>query len=239
MNRSLLALFPLLMACAVSGAPAPKPQLFVSGWEKPVDPDRDCNIRREKGTLIMEMPGRDHDYDPLRKQFNAPRLFREHEIEGDFTMQVRVRIDCQPSVQSTVDGKPPSVSAGFLVILPANAPSVCHRNELETSRKGSGAEGYVAIRQWFHHKRQGGKLAKNGTVIEKGWKGDAYLRLDRRDGDLGFSISRDGENWKGLCLTVGIREKLKVGLAAYSTSTEPSKVVFDHFRLTQDRKKKQ
>ncbi len=239
MNRSLLALVTLLLACAALAAPVPKRQPFMSGWEKPVDPDKDCTIKREKDTLTMQMPGRDHDYDPCRGRFNAPRLMREREIEGDFTMQFRVRIDCEPSVQSSVDGQPSSVSAGFLVILPTNAPAVCIRMEFRASRKGSDVQGYIDTRQWGHHKRQGGKIVEGGKGPENRWKGDAYLRLERRDGDLCDYISSDGEKWKGLGMIVGIREKLKVGLAAYSSSTDPSKVQFDRFKLTQDRKKKQ
>lgn len=239
MNRSFFALAALLFTCAALAAPAPTPQPFVSGWEKPVDLDKDCTIKREKGTLIMEMPGRDHDYDPCRGRFNAPRLLRERQIEGDFTIQVRVRIDGQPSVQSTVVGQPSSVSAGLLVILPKNSPGVCIRMESRASRKGGGVKGYLELRHWGHHQRQGGKIVEGGKGPEKEWKGDAYLRLERRDGDLCDYISSDGEDWKAIGAIGGVREKLKVGLVACSSSSEPSKIQFDHFKLIQDRKKKQ
>src|SRR5579885_2556325 len=153
MIRPHFVLATFLVTCCVLAAPAPKPQPFVSGWDNPIDPDKDCTIKREKDTLIMEMPGSDHDYDPYRGRFNAPRLLREREIEGDFEMQVRVRIDDQPSVHSTVDGRPASVSAGFLVILPNDSPSVCVRMELRESRKGGGVEGCIELRQWGHHQR--------------------------------------------------------------------------------------
>lgn len=84
-------------------------------------------------------------------------------------------------------------------------------------------------------------LRKNrlsGKVLAKGWKGDPYMRLERQDGDLSISISSDGKTWKVLATVVGTREKLKVGLATYSTSSEPSKIQFDQFKLTVARKKK-
>lgn len=75
MNRSLYAVAVLLLVCAVWAIPVPEP--FMSGWGNPVDPDRDCKIRRDSGTLIFEMPGTVHEYDPYFKRTNAPRLLRE------------------------------------------------------------------------------------------------------------------------------------------------------------------
>jgi hypothetical protein len=112
MTRSLFALAALFLVCAAFAAPAPGP--FVSGWGSPVDPDRDCKIRRDNDALIIEMPGTDHDYDPLRERVNAPRILRD--FEGDFDMQLRVRIDCSPSIKSTVKGQPSYVAGGFLII---------------------------------------------------------------------------------------------------------------------------
>lgn len=235
MNRSLFTLAALLLTPAILAAPAPKPQPFVSGWEKSVDPDKDCNIKRVEDTLIMELPGRDHDYDPCRGQFNAPRLLREREIEGDFVMQVRVRIDGQTSVQSTVDGRPSSVLAGFLVILPTNAQTMCMRIEFGAVLNGSGVEGCVPFRSWGYSKKRG-RIVEGGQVLEKGWKGNAYLRLDRRGGSFNYSISSDGEDWKSLGGMGGLREKLKIGLAAYSTSAQPSKVIFDQFQINPRKK---
>lgn len=239
MARSLFALAALLMTtCAVLAAPTPKPHLFVSGWEKPVDPDKDCTIKRDKDTLIMEMPGRDHDYNPLRRQFNAPQLFREREFEGEFVMEVRVRIDCQPSAQSTVDGQPSSVSAGFLVMLPQNVPLMCYRMELRASRKGSGVHYFFDVRRWFQGIRQAGRIVEGAKGRDDEWKGDAYLRLERQDGNLGFAISSDGENWKRSGAIGGVKEKLKIGLAAYSTSTDPSRVVFDQLTIRHGEQKR-
>lgn len=232
MTRSLCVLPALMLAYTTLAAPAPQPKPFVSGWGKPVDPDRDCKFTRDKGALIIEIPGSNHEYNPRRGELNAPRLFRERDIEGDFAKQVRVQIDCRPSIQSTVEGQPTFVATGFLVILPDHASLACIRMEFGVSRKDSGEDRYAALIKWNHEKVQGGPF-----FLENGWKREAYLKLERQGGDLTFSISLDGEKWKGLGVTVGIREKLKVGLAAYSTSTEPSKVRFDQLKLKRGKKK--
>ena len=111
---SVLLLGVLLLACAALAVPAPKPSL--RGWGDPVNPDQDCKIRFDRGVLSIEMPGTAHEYDPARKRFNAPRIVRE--IEGEFNLQVRIRIDCPPSAQSSLEGHPAYVAAGFLTLYP-------------------------------------------------------------------------------------------------------------------------
>ncbi|HEY7329380.1 MAG TPA: hypothetical protein VH592_17190 [Gemmataceae bacterium] len=247
MGRSHLSLAILLLACAALAAPAPQPRPFITGWETPIDPDRDCKITREKGCLIIEIPGSDHSYSPLRGQRNAPRLFREREIEGDFEMQVRVRIDSRPSDQSTIEVPPSFLTAGFLVILPDSAPLdyISYGYGLEATRTESGVERFFFVRslvskdkrpkngQWLKEKPTINQ--ERGVIVKRGWEGDVYLRLQRRRGnfaDLAFSISPDGEKWEGLVGTAGIREKLKIGVIACSTSSKPSKIQFDLIKLT-------
>lgn len=246
MTRSLFTLAVLLLACAALAAPAPKP--FASGWGNPVNLDRDCKIRRGEDSLIIEMPGSDHDYNPRRGKFNAPRLFYEREFDRDFLMQVRVRIDCRPPMQSMVEGQPSYVAAGFLVI-PPDSPSsshICSRLALGAVRTENDVEGCIDLRDWLHVDPDFRRKHPDVNIFErrvrkesaKGWKCEAYLRVERQDRGLGFSASSDGKNWKlSSRMAIGSQEKLKVGLAAYSTSSEPSKVRFDQLKLTRGKKK--
>lgn len=238
MSRSLCALATLLLPFAALAAPAPVP--FVSGWDKPVDPDKDCTIRREKGTLTIEMPGTFHEYNLHRKILNAPRLLRD--IEGDFEMEVRLRLDCRPSVQSAVKDLLSYVSAGFLIIPPDNFGIAFYRSEYRLGGQGVEAEGCAAM---LDQARERGET--NGVMTNKhpDWpfksKPDyVYLRLERQGDLLGIDISPDRETWKGIGGGgfVGLPAKLKVGLAAFSTSTDPSKVVFDQLKITRGKKRK-
>ncbi|HEY7327346.1 MAG TPA: hypothetical protein VH592_06900 [Gemmataceae bacterium] len=117
-----------------------EPSEFVSGWGDAVDPDKDCKIHRTKDALTIEMPGTDHDYDPIRKRFNAPRL--PSELEGKFDVQVRVRIEYRPSVESTVNDQFSFVSAGFLLIYPETDHSICYRTEIAVSQQGTSRGAY-------------------------------------------------------------------------------------------------
>ncbi len=263
MIRSLSALPALLLTCAALAAPAPEP--FMSGWGNPIDASRDCKISRKGDHLTIEMPGTDHDYDPIRKQFNAPRIVRD--IEGDFDLRLRVCIDCRPSARSTVKGLPSCVSAGFLLIFPDTSQTTCmnfafglsqpgiQRNRYAVAPlllddpkkkirgKGIGEDGYAATKDYVYVSRP--PVMKQFHIIgDSGWKDwpfpkktdYAYLRLEQRDGLISFFIGPDGDKWTRLSAHSGPPPKFKLGLAAFSTSTEPSKVRFDQLRLSQGKK---
>ncbi|HEY7328127.1 MAG TPA: hypothetical protein VH592_10825 [Gemmataceae bacterium] len=268
MNRSLYVLTALLLACAALAAPAPQP--FVSGWGHPIDPDRDCKITRDKGVLTIEMPGGDHDYDTARDRLNAPRFVRE--FEGDFEIQVRIRIDSLPSAKSTAKdaseddyaglglefprerrkplqrdlfshpkGLPSFVAAGFLVIPPRPFCELFRRSQYGVAGAGKGKEGFATQLS----RDDGGGLGYKACNREwGGWPFEAkpeyvYLRLIRKGFLLDYSISPDGKSWVSIggINLLGLPSKLTVGLAAYSTSTDPSKIRFDQLKLTQGKKK--
>lgn len=252
-----------------------KPWEFVSGWADPVDLDKDCKIKRDKDSLTIEMPGTDHDYDPVRERFNAPRLISD--LEGDFDLQVRVRIDYRPSAKSTVDGQPSFVSAGFLLLYPETSHYICIRMDYAVSQQGSKreayavapnlaeprrktpapkgveADSYAVMKTWWGSTQRKGKKIEwdrgmprhlTDTIWERGWqkwplpqKADyAYLRLENWDEWSRFFISPDGEKWTQLVFAP-MPKKCKLALAAYSTSTEPSKVRFDQLKLARGKKR--
>lgn len=277
MRRSLYVLVGFSLVYAALAAPAPDP--LAKGWGSLVNPDKDCKLRRDSSTLSIEMPGTDHDYDPLRKRLNAPRILRE--VEGEFDMQVRIRIDCPPSAKSTAKGHPPCVSAGFIMIFPETYKynSICMRLDYgrmqqrigidafavepllappqkgKASRKGLGEDGYIFFKDWNFKEKVSDKLEVTidrqrvrhvrPFLFDDGWrdwpmpkKADCvYLRIEQREKRITFFMSPDGEKWTGVMNRhPAMPAKSKVGLAAYTTSSAPSKVRFDRVRFTQGRK---
>ncbi len=237
MARSLLALAAFLLMSPAFAAPAPEP--FMKGWGNPMDPDKDCKIRRGSGALTIEMPGTVHEYNVHRKLLNAPRILRD--IEGDFKLEVRVRIDCCPSDQSSVKDLPSYVSAGVLIIPPASDGMAFYSTRYRVGGQGDEADGCAEL---LDQARERGQVSGVWTNKHPDWPfkskpNHVYLRADRQGELLGMFISPDRKNWKvvGGGLKVGLPSKLTVGLAAFSTSTDPSKVVFDQLTFTQGKKR--
>lgn len=278
MKRSLHVPVGVLLAHVALAAAAPEPS--AKGWNNPEDPHKDCKIQREGNALSIEMPGTDHDYDPLRKQLNAPHILRE--IQGNFELQVRIRIDCPLAAQSTVKGRHPCVSAGFVMIFPDRYPhrSFCRRLDYgivqqrigiddfavkpllphpqieKETRKGIGEDGCVLYKDWIF----GVKISDNREVTiererlqqsrpriwDRGWrdwpipkKADCvYLGIEQWDKGIAFFLSPDGEKWIRVTSCIPpLPAKSKVGLAAYTTSPEPSKVRFDQIKFSQGTEK--
>jgi hypothetical protein len=122
------------------------------------------------------------------------------------------------------------------------------------SQKINGEDGYAAAKVWFANGGQKPDMTWDRSLLGavrkargREWKnwplpkelGPVYLRLERRrDLEFRFSISPDGDKWTLIEQSfIASSAKLKVGLAAYTTSTEPSKVRFDQIKLNQGKKK--
>ena len=246
MIRLICSLLLLLIAYVVFAAPAPK-----GGWDRPIDPVDDCKIISKKGTVTIELPGTYHDLSPKRNRFNAPRLLRD--VEGDFVMQVRVCGSFRPSAKSSVEGKSPRVAAGLVLIAPdkdyIRLEYESYRYMEELRRKGNGGE---KVERRKGDLRNGPAFKMLGTQnvqgeLEPPWKQDhqakeeqIYLRFERQGNVFRQAISPDGKAWTTFASSEGflnLPRTLKVGLAAYSTSTEPFKVRFDQFKLIRAKKK--
>jgi hypothetical protein len=231
MCRSILALVLLGATCTLLAAPAPK-----SIWDRPIDPDRDCKIVIKDGIATIKLPGTDHDLAPKRGRFNAPRLLRD--LTGDFVMQVRVSGSFRPSAKSAVDKEEPSVAAG-LVLIPAD--DNCIRLEYGAYCRKGEQRSCPAFRM------RGEKIVNIELDWQVPWKldpagekeGHVYLSLERRGNFIYEAYSPDGKKWTYDIKVVikGLPEKVEVGLAAYSTSTEPFKVRFDQFKLIRGERK--
>jgi len=225
MSRSLCAAAYFLTVCAVVAAPVPADRPWITGWDKSVDPDKDCKFTINADALTIEAPGKDHDIAIERGLMNSPRLLRD--VEGDFTAQVRVAGVFQPSNESTTNERIPFVGAGLLLMADDQTYVRLERAALVTGGETK------TFANW--ELRQDGKwvLAGDASVLPLEDK-ETYLRLTREGDNLLASVSPDGKEWKELkTLEVKLPAKLKIGVAAGGTSKDVFTPRFDQFKLTQ------
>jgi RNA polymerase sigma factor (sigma-70 family) len=212
-------------------APAKVVGPFEKGWDEPLDPDKDCKFVLDKDALTIEVPGKDHDLAVERPLMNSPRLMRD--VEGDFVAQVRVSGAFSPSTDSTTPQRVPFVGAGLWLMAD---DQTYVRLDRATLRRDGEAKTYAS---WELRRDGKWELAGDATVQPLEDKA-TYLRLERKGDKLLASVSHDGKKWSELSpLELKLPAKLKLGVGAGSTSTEPFKPRFDEFKLTQsgDRKR--
>jgi regulation of enolase protein 1 (concanavalin A-like superfamily) len=227
MKRFLCLLVVGLAAAAALAAPAPTNKPFVTGWDRPVDPDKDCKFLFEKDSLVIEVPGKDHDLGIERGLMNSPRVLRD--VEGDFVAQVRVRGTFEPSENSTSTERIPFVGAGLLLM-------ASEQTYVRLERAALRNDGVKTYANW--ELREDGKWVLAGAVkvcpLEDK---DTYLRLERQGDKLLASVSQDGDKWTELKpLELKLPAKLKLGVSGGGTSTEVFAPRFDQFSLKQKKR---
>ena len=221
-----------MAAGLLSAAPAPVPENkpFVTGWDKPVDPDGDCEFIRENGKLTIRVPGKDHDLGIERGLMNSPRLLQD--VEGDFTVQVRIKGVFNPSPDSTSAERISFRGAGLLLW---ESEKTYIRLERAALFKGEGVHRYA---NWeLRHNGEWVLAGKESTLgLEEK---DTYLRLQRKGDKVLASVSQDGKKWNDLePIEIKLPEKLKIGVSAGGTSSDKFEPTFDQYELTPAKKNK-
>jgi regulation of enolase protein 1 (concanavalin A-like superfamily) len=202
-----------------AGSPGPDPAgRELSGWGLAIDPDNDCKFAPSARGLGVTVPGTVHDLNPDSGKLNAPRVVRA--VEGDFVATVKVTGDFRPGGKSTNPRGVPYNGAGLLVWSDADNFIRLERAAiLRAGRVGS----YVAFEE-----REGGY---RGAVHNAAFTpGPCYLRLERKGSRILGAVSTDWSGWKQVRPIDTIwPARLKVGLAAINSSTEPFSPRFEEF----------
>jgi regulation of enolase protein 1 (concanavalin A-like superfamily) len=231
MRRFFYTLTCFLAACIALAAPIPANRAWVAGWDKPVDPDKDCKFVRAKETLTIEVPGKNHSLNIERSLMNAPRLLRD--VEGDFVVQVRVDGTFQPSQRSTTNERLPFVGAGLVLLKD-------EKTYIRLERAGLRVQGEVKTYTNWELREDGKWLLAGDTSVQPLEDKATYLRLERQGDKLLASISYDGKEWKELKpLKERLPAKLKLGVSLSSSSTDVFAARFDQFQLLNRRPARQ
>jgi hypothetical protein len=221
MARLVAACLVVLVAVAVTAAPAPQP--WGPPWDE-VDPLGDCRFERDGDRLTITVPGKGHVFDVPENVLNAPRLVRE--VEGDFVVQVRVGGVFAP--EAAAKGETAVQRAGLFLDE--------GRSIMTFERVADLTEDAQRYHVRFTHRLPGEK--GGGLVLEDGPPLDklAYLRVERKGDLIRFLWSLDGEKWKSVIPTGGLAKKLKLGVIAEASGAGKFKPEFDRFQLTRPEK---
>ncbi len=194
---------------------------FLKGWGQPIDPDGDCSFDLENGRLTIKVPGKGHGLEAEGGTLNAPRVLRD--IEGDFIADLEVGGNLKPDGPSPNPNYFPFVGAGLLLW---NDEGNYIRLERAAIVRNAQLVPYVLFQERKNRRRvppDGGIAAPSGSTL---------LRLERKGDLISAAVSANGTEWRAFPpRTVNFPAKVKLGVAAITSSNEPFTVTLTKFRV--------
>ncbi|MBI1176205.1 DUF1349 domain-containing protein [bacterium] len=233
-SRALLVIVAALVHSVVFASDPAITKQSIEGWGNSIDPAGDCQFKVADGKLTITVPGsaKPHDLSPEMSSTTAPRVVRP--VKGDFTIQVRVDGEFQPSGESTQTGRTGYTGAGLVVF-------VDDENFVRIERATLNLGGARAIPYTNFEIRVNGRLEQPGTTgdlpTESGKP--TWLRLERRGKQIRGAMSHDGEHWqygnpKELRAKAWDENSIVAGVAAISTSKQTFAPIYSHLTLHHD-----
>lgn len=223
----LLSLLTMISLVATTAIADEKKLQTIKGWGEVVDPDGDCTVQSEKGKVTITVPEKNHNLAPVIGQ-NAPRILQE--VEGDFTVQVKASGDFKPTDRSTLEGGRSFNGAGLLLWQDEKNFLRLERNSFRIPEQNLSVCYPPLLELYADGQYQNTNPEPQPDTFFKGRS--TYLRLERRGGTVRASLSDDGKEWSFVKqLRVDFPKKLKVGVAAISTSAEPFRVEFEELKV--------
>ncbi len=203
------------------------PPRTLEGWGEVVDPAGDCRFTLGKEKLTIAVPGTKHDLSVESGNMTAPRVFAD--VEGDFIAQVKVAGNVCHAGQGLAEGYLPYHGAGLLLFVDGQTYIRLERAAIV------GPEGNRTHYANFELRENGKMATGNAAKIPDV---DDYLRLERKGGRVIASVSDNGLRWTPMePITVKLPKRVKLGVAAVNTSTDPFKVEFSEWEVfTKDRR---
>ncbi|MEO8428338.1 MAG: hypothetical protein ABI651_14605 [Verrucomicrobiota bacterium] len=194
-------------------------------WGSAVDPLGDSTIKHADGVLAITVPGGIHDMSGVRTENNrtAPRMLQE--VEGDFTVTVKVTCDFDPPSKRNGNA---FNGAGILVFASDDNFLRLERN-VWTTPVGMKVNYAPLFEYWLDNEM---RSTERGTP-EPFFKGNStFLRLTRKGDQVTASVSHDGLDWEetNSALTE-LPKRVKVGVSVVNTAAKPLKVEFSEFQL--------
>lgn len=204
-----------------------QPTANFPGFGKIIDPDGDCSFKVRNGHITLTIPGGIHDISSYNKKLNAPRILQD--VEGDFTVTVKVSGDFEPGDAVRGSGTAPFNGAGLLVWDGERNYLRLERDVWVTS--DGKLQSYAPL---FEYWRNGKNRTARAGSSRPFYEGRAtFLRIIRTGDEVQVAVSHDGIKWINVdSVAVQFPKTVKVGVAAINTSNKPFTVEFSDFKLT-------
>lgn len=204
-----------------AGTPEPEPTgRKLEGWGLAIDTGKDCEFVPQQKSLTIRVPGTWHDLNPDSGKLNAPRVLRE--VEGDFVVKAKVDGEFKPGGKSTNPKGVPFNGAGIIIWSDSDNFIRLERGALLRNDK---IRATVAFEE-----REGGYRGAVHNVASQ--PGPVYLRLERKGSRILGAVSFDGSSYRALKpIDTVWPAKLKVGLSAINSSSQPLAAEFSDYSL--------
>jgi regulation of enolase protein 1 (concanavalin A-like superfamily) len=216
----VMALALLLAADLSLAADKSKPKI-INGFGEFIDLDQDCRITEDDAHVALTIPDKIHDLRPDHKVMNAPRVVQE--LTGDFVIQVKLPGAHKLDGSSSAPNSSALAGAGIVIIL--DDRNCVYVERMVTSK----ANKIISSSRCVYYKD--GQLVKKDTLDSKNQ--DTWLRFERRDKTLTASTSQELGEWTPFKpLTADLPRKVKVGIFARNSSSNPFSADFEALKIT-------
>lgn len=201
----------------------------IPGWGRVIDPDGDCTVTDDDGTITVTVPGTTHDlcsYHSIYKKRNAPRILQE--VAGDFTVEVKVTGAFDPGKNATLPETDPLNGAGLL--LWANDENFLRLERNVWTTPHGGHSSYQPLFQYWRNDKDLTPNTPSSKPFSQGHS--SYLRLTRQGNQVRAAVSNNGVDWTETHpITVQFPKTIKVGVDAINTSKQPFTVEFTKLKV--------
>jgi WD40 repeat protein/tetratricopeptide (TPR) repeat protein len=217
----------------------------IAGWGQAVDPLGDCQFTTFGDSLTIAVPPSLHDYTGVRNNYDSPRVIKD--VEGDFTVQVKVTCPIRPQVP-LAERSLSYFGAGFVILGSADHYVRVERNGyFRHPARATGApppapetdlKKYSSNAPLVEYWRDGREL----TAGRNNWNGArpllpgsaTWLRLQRRGANINVGISSDGQKYEGVYpLETNLPTKVQLGVMVINSSGSEFEATFSDWQLTQ------
>lgn len=230
MNRLCAVVLLLILLAPIASSAQTKPLKAIEGWGTVTDKKNDSKLKSDEKQLTMTV-GSPRNLNKVISDLSAPRVLQE--VEGDFTIQVKVSGDFKPSPASAVAPRGKAYNGAGLLLwvdedlflrlernIWVDAPGVesCHPPLFEVMVKGAptGTSPPPAPATFFNTPA-------------------TWLRLSRKGDSVTGAVSHNGTDWTtGSSVSMTLPKRVSVGVAAVNTSKKSFKVTFEELQLTQE-----